>query len=140
MAPPLVNRKLIPLAQSIELPPPMATRKSTRCVCAQASPLSTCRVVGFSSTPSKTKTSRSALRRQAKARWGWPAASRPGSVTKRTRVPHSSPTSSPSLDRQPGPNTTRVRGGKSNHGSDHLKPPYPALPHEPLQHLHATHH
>src|SRR5439155_10467451 len=67
--------------------------------------------------------SRSALRSDASARWGWPAASRPGSVTSRTRVPPSSRTSSPSLASEPGPNTSRVRGGKSKDGSDQPGPP-----------------
>ena len=55
-----------------------------------AAAASTCRSVGFSSTSSKTNTSSPASRSDCMARCGWPAASRPGSVTSRTRVPPSS--------------------------------------------------
>jgi len=49
MLPPLVIRKLIPLAQSSELPPPIATIESMPCQAADARPASTMRVSGFTS-------------------------------------------------------------------------------------------
>ena len=58
------------MAQSIELPPPTATIRSMRSARAKSSAAATLRVVGFSSTPSKTKTSSPASRSDATARCG----------------------------------------------------------------------
>src|SRR4051812_31425495 len=116
MRPPLVRRKFTPLAQSSELPPPTAAIRSILCVRANTTPAATSRSVGFSFTPSKTNASSPASRTAATARCGCPAASRPGSVTRRTRVPPSSRHTSPRRARVPGPKTTRPSGWKSNPG------------------------
>jgi hypothetical protein len=48
MPPPLVSRKLIPFAQSSELPPPSATMESTRSGSANRTPDSIIVLSGFS--------------------------------------------------------------------------------------------
>src|SRR5262245_16576179 len=116
MRPPLVTRKLAPLATSMALPPPTATSRSAAWRRATAAAASTCRAVGFSSTPSKTATSSPASPSACTARCGWPASSSPGSVTSRARRPPSSRASSPSRAIAPASKITRPSGTKSNGG------------------------
>src|SRR4051812_11615738 len=108
--------KLTPFAQSIELPPPRPTIRSTPCRRANSVPAATSRSVGFSFTPSNVNTASPASAITRSARRGWPACSGPGSVTSRTRVPPSDRASSPSRFSPPASNTSRPGGWKSNAG------------------------
>src|SRR5262249_54996646 len=63
--------------------------------------------------PSNRNTSRPAACSDASARCGWPASSRPGSVTSSTRVSPSSRASSPRRFSVPAPKTTHVGAWKS---------------------------
>ena len=75
---------------------------------------STVRVVGFSTTRSKTTCQTPAARSDSSALARCPARTIPGSVATSTRVAPYWRASSPKRPMVPGPNTIRVRGAKSN--------------------------
>ena len=85
MVPPLVTRKLAPLAQSMAEPPPRPISVRAPVSRQISAPAATCASVGFSSTPSNTCTARPARRRlAASARPTQPAERIPESVTTST--------------------------------------------------------
>jgi hypothetical protein len=98
----------IPLAVSIELPPPIATRPSQPWARYSAAPASTSSTPGFARTRSNTTGSQSAPRRTSSAVSSKPAALTPGSVTSRGRRMPSSPASVPSSRIAPKRWTRRV--------------------------------
>ena len=106
----------MPFAQSMLLPPPNPTITLTASFFARAKPRSTSSVVGFWRTSSNTAIDNPADFSAWSARSSCPASRSPRSVTRSTRVPNSA-VSSPSCPSVPDPNTTRVRGSKSNAGS-----------------------
>ena len=110
-----MSRKLIPLAQSIELPPPTPTMKSISCCRAKSTAGSTCRLVGFSSTPSKTKTSSPASRSDCAAalRMAGCFEARVGDQQDATAAQLAHQLAE-ARQRAPAPKTTRVGGWKSN--------------------------
>jgi hypothetical protein len=106
---------LIPLAQSIELPPPKPTSRSGRNSRATAVPASISSVVGFSPKPENNRVVMPAACRDSMPPRVCPAATIPGSLATSTRVAPSPRANSPSRTSAPRPTTSRVepRNSKS---------------------------
>src|SRR5712692_8060824 len=113
MEPPLVNTKLIPLAQSMELPPPKPTSESIRASRAAAAPAATMAESGSWSKAWKPTTSIPPSARSARAFSTCPEATSPGSATSRVCRKPRPRASSGRRARLPGPKTMRVRDSKS---------------------------
>src|SRR6266511_3903000 len=113
MEPPLVRTKLMPLAQSMELPPPKPTSESIRASRAAAAPTATMAESGSWSKAWKPTTSIPPSARSARAFSTCPEATSPGSATSSVRRKPRPRASSGRRARLPGPNTMRVRGSKS---------------------------
>src|SRR5581483_7977787 len=98
----------MPLAVSIELPPPIATRPSQPAFLYSAAPASMSSTGGLALTRPKTTGSQSDARRDSRATSSRPAALTPGSVTRSGRRMPSSDASAPSSRIAPRRCTSRV--------------------------------
>src|ERR1019366_4107839 len=112
MLPPLVSTKLMPFAQSSELPPPSATSASMPRAAATTRPASTMSVSGFGEKSWKAWAAMPAAERSATACAGWPVDWRPGSETRSVRVKPRPLASAPSSVKRFSPKRTCVRRSK----------------------------